>query len=546
MKLVTVRQMRDLEQAAVAAGISLDQLMENAGLAVAQEAWMQLGVVAGRRILVLAGPGNNGGDGLVAARHLADWDADVAVYLLKARPGDAKLASLHERDVPVFIADEDEGYERLRQALDGAEMVIDAVLGTGRARPIEGNMAEVLRHLRDAQQRRGAPKVLAVDLPTGVDADTGAADELAVRADLTVTLGLAKLGLYMLPGSEHAGRVEVVDIGLPAEAVDAVPTELLTASWVRDRLPPRPRGANKGTFGKVLVVAGSALYVGAARLAAEAAYRAGAGLVTLVCSPQLQAMIAPTLAEATYLPVGDEDGALPVSAAPAIIEQLAAYDVLLVGPGLSQRGSVSQLVRRLVSEAPARLRGVVVDGDGLNALAASPGWETAAGARLVLTPHPGEMSRLTGLSVADVQADRLKHAAAAAEKWRQVVVLKGAHTVVASPDGRAAVSPYAEPLLAVAGTGDVLAGAIAGLLAQGAEPFEAAACGVFAHAMAAEALAEEFGDRGLLASELLPELPRALRTIVHGRPARSPAPGPFGGLSDLASLAGLAGGLPPR
>lgn len=546
MKLVTVQQMRDLEQAAVAAGTSLDALMENAGLAVAQEAWMQLGVVADRRILVLVGPGNNGGDGLVAARHLADWEADVAVYLLRARSGDAKLSALEQRNVPVFVAGDDAGFTRLQEALDGAEMVIDALLGTGRARPIDGLMAEVLRRLRHAQQRRTPPKVLAVDLPTGVDADTGAADELAVRADLTVTLGLAKVGLYTLPAAEHAGRVEVVDIGLPKQAADAVPTELLTSSWVRDRLPSRPKGSNKGTFGKVLVVAGSELYVGAARLAAEGAYRSGAGLVTLACSPRLQAMIAPALPEVTYLPIADEGGALPASAAEELAQHLATYGVLLIGPGLSQRGTVRTLVGRLLEAAPERLRGAVADGDALNALAATPGWHERVRVPVVLTPHPGEMARLCDASVADVQANRLRIALDYASASGHVTVLKGAHTVVASPDGRAAVSPYANPLLAVAGTGDVLAGAIAGLLAQGAAPFEAAACGVFAHAMAAETLAETLGDRGLLASDLLPELPRTLQVIVHGRPARALAPAPFGGLGDLASLAGLGGGMPPE
>ncbi|HXK33214.1 MAG TPA: NAD(P)H-hydrate dehydratase, partial [Dehalococcoidia bacterium] len=220
--------------------------------------------------------------------------------------------------------------------------------------------------------------------------------------------------------------------------------------------------------------------------------------------------------------------------------------VLLAGPGLSQRGTVRRLVGRLLEAAPESLHGAVADGDALNALAATPGWHERVRVPVVLTPHPGEMARLCDASVADVQANRLRTALDYADASGQVTVLKGAHTVVASPDGRAAVSPYANPLLAVAGTGDVLAGAIAGLLAQGAAPFEAAACGVFAHAMAAETLAEGFGDRGLLASELLPELPRTLRVIVHGRPARALATAPLGGLGDLASLAGLAGGLPPR
>jgi NAD(P)H-hydrate epimerase len=538
MKLVTAAQMRELEQAAVAAGTSLDHLMEQAGLAVAQEAWLSLGVVAGRRVLVLVGPGNNGGDGLVAARHLAEWEADVAVYMAAPRSGDdAHLAQVRELGVPVFIATDDAGNERLQQAIDGAELVIDALLGTGRSRPIEGAMAEILRRLNEATRRARPPRIIAVDLPTGVDADTGRADPLAVTADMTVTLGLAKVGLYTLPGSEHAGQVQVVDIGLPKDAEHAVPIELLTTPWVRERLPTRPKSANKGTFGRVLVVAGSRNYVGAARLAAEACYRVGAGLVTLACSERVQSMVAPALAEATWLPLPDDDGALAAAAADAVMDALASYDVLLLGPGLTLRGGVPGVVADVLARAPSSVRGCVVDADALNALAQDAGWHERVRKNCVLTPHPGEMARLLGTTVAAVQDDRLGTATKAAADWQQVVVLKGAHTVIAAPDDRAAISPHANPLLASAGTGDVLAGTIAGLLAQGVEPFEAAACGVYLHALAAEEAAADFADRGLLASDLLPALPRAIRTVLHGKLTRTPPNmGPFGDLSALSNL----------
>lgn len=533
MKLVTAAQMRDLEQRAVAAGTSLDELMEQAGLAVAQEAWLSLGTVAGRRILVLCGPGNNGGDGLVAARHLAEWEGDVVVYLLAPRAEtDANLATVRERGVPVFTADGDADFSALQQALDGAELVIDALLGTGRRRPIEGALAEVLRRVGDATARAHPPKVVAVDLPTGIDADSGRADPLAVRADLTVTFGLAKVGLYTLPGSEYAGRVQVVDIGLPKEAVLNVPLDLLGTAWVRDRLPARPKSANKRTFGRVLVVAGSRSYVGAARLAAEACYRAGAGLVTIACPAGVQPLLAPAIAEATWLPLDDEDGALAASAASAVVEALASYDVLLLGPGLSQTDGVRAVVGELIAAIPDNVRACVIDADALNCLAQQPRWHEKLRRPAVLTPHPGEMARLLGSTVSGVQADRLNVAMRAAADWRQTVVLKGAHTVVASPAGRGAVSPHANPLLASAGTGDVLAGTIAGLLAQGLEPFDAAGCAVYLHGLAAEELGEELGDRGLLAGDLLPALPRAMRTVLHGRPMRSPRD--FGDLGAFA------------
>jgi NAD(P)H-hydrate epimerase len=538
VKLVTAAQMRALERAAVDAGTSLDTLMENAGLAVAQEVWMMLGVVAGRRILVLCGPGNNGGDGLVAARHLAEWEGDVVVYLLAPRDeADPNLAKVRALDVPVFVAKDDPNFERLQQALDGAEIIVDALLGTGGSRPIDGisALAEILRRVDAARSRPIAPKIVAVDLPTGVDADSGRADPLAVHADMTVTFGLAKVGLYALPGSEHAGRVQAVDIGLPKDAERDVPVELLDARWVRDRLPARPKDGNKGTFGRVLVVAGSHDYVGAPRLAAEGAYRAGAGLVTLAATPRLQSITASALPEATYLTL-DEAPALTPENARAIIDALQQYDALLIGPGLSQRDGVRDAVTEIIASAHQRVLGIVVDADALNALAGRTGWQPHIAHETVLTPHPGEMSRLLGCGVEDVQRDRLNIAMNAAKGWGHVVVLKGAHTIVAAPDGRAAISPHANPLLATAGTGDILAGAIAGFIAQGAAPFEAAACAVFVHGLAAEELAEDLGDRGMLASDLLPALPRAIRTIREGKRARTDTQSPFAGM-----LSGLQG-----
>lgn len=539
MKLVTAAQMRSLEQAAVAGGASLDELMEQAGLAVAQEVWLTLGIVAGRRVLVLAGPGNNGGDALVAARHLAEWEADVAVYLTSARH-DARVEAVREDGAPVFAAPDDTGYASLQEALGGAELVVDGILGTGRARPIEGAIAEVLRRLAAARARSLPPKLLAVDLPTGVDADSGHVDPLAVAADATVTFGMAKVGLYTLPGSEFAGGVQVVDIGIPKAAESVVTTELLATPWVRERLPARPAGGNKGTFGKALVVSGSRNYAGAPRLVAEAAYRAGAGLVTVACPASVQPIIAPAIAEATWLPLDDEEGALADEATNEIVAALARYDVLVIGPGLSLEGDVRKVVPAVLARIPSNVHACVVDADALNALAALEGdWAGAVGVPLVLTPHPGEMARLLGSSIEAVQADRLNTAVRAAADWGHVVVLKGAHTIVAAPDGRAAVSPYANPLLATAGTGDVLAGTVAGLLAQGVAPFEAAACGVYLHALAAEEAGEEYADRGMLASELLPAIARAVRTIMRGKTAHS---GPMPALDGLAGLAGLSGG----
>jgi hydroxyethylthiazole kinase-like uncharacterized protein yjeF len=542
MKLVTVQQMRELEQRSEEAGVSTATLMENAGLAVAQEVWMLLGSLDERRILALCGPGNNGGDGLVAARHLFDWGAQVAVYLLAPRdPADPNLAEVVQRDIPVTVATDDPNLETLEGLLGAAECIIDALLGTGRARPIEGTLADVMRRLGEARERTVRPRLVTVDLPTGVDADSGAADPLTVRADLTVTLGFPKVGLYSGAGADYTGRIQEVEIGIPAELTRDLPLELLDRAWAKRNLPARPADANKGTFGRVLAVCGSQRLVGASVLAAAGAYRAGAGYVTLGTPRSIYPIVAGRLAEATFLPLPEEDGRVAEAAVADVLESIAEGNTLLVGCGLG--GDADAFVRALLQAGLPRLRGVVLDGDALNALSRWSGWWEQVKLPLVLTPHPGEMARLCGTTVHDVQAGRIQIATEHARRWNAVVVLKGAGTVVASPDGRIWLAPFANPALATAGSGDVLAGAIAGLMAQGLEPAIAAACGVYLHGMAGDAARKELGPAGVMAGDLLVELPRAIKALVE--PSAPPAPGGlFGGMLGQGGFGGMdPGGL---
>jgi NAD(P)H-hydrate epimerase len=513
MRLVTVAEMQAAEGGA---GVPVEQLMENAGLAVAQEAWLLLGELAERRILVLCGPGNNGGDGLVAARHLKDWGADVAVALFSARPEDANLAQLKEREVPLFVLDEQDGMTRLDEALGGAELVIDALLGTGRARPIGGTLAEVMTRLRDARNRRLPPRLLAVDLPTGLDADTGSLDPLTVAADHTVTFQWSKIGLHVLPGASYAGRVEVVDIGIPeAGGVEAV-TELMTDRWARETLPDRPPGAHKGTFGSAMVVAGSPQYVGAAYLSCMGGLRVGAGIVTLACARVVYPILASKLTEATFEPLDDTDGFLTAREASQVHRRMTegGYRSLLIGPGLGQGGYPVAFMKAIVPMLAADdLRGVIIDADGLNCLAKIDKWPEKLKAPTVLTPHPGELSRLTGLATEEIQADRLSIARRYGAEWGVTLILKGANTIVAAADGRARVSPFANPGLASGGTGDVLAGVITGLVVQGLAPFDAASLGVYLHGLAGEHVRRELGSAGMLAGDLLPALPRVMKDL---------------------------------
>jgi hydroxyethylthiazole kinase-like uncharacterized protein yjeF len=514
MKLVTVEQMRYLDRNA---GVPVPQLMQNAGLAVAQEAWLLLSEVAERAVLVLVGPGNNGGDGLVAARHLHDWGSKVDVYMLKSR--DAKKDDVYrqvvERDIPVKTATEDKGFQALDELLSQAELVIDSLLGTGRMRPIDGELAEIMKRLAAARQRPLPPRILALDVPSGIDADTGAVDPLCVPAEVTVTMGHSKIGLHALPAAQYCGRIEVVDIGIPPALSKNLPYELMTAAWARSLLPPRPLEANKGTFGKVLVVAGSTNYIGAAYLAAVGAGRVGAGLVTLACARSIYPIMATKLVESTFLPLPDVEGFLTGESAHSVLQTLnQGYNALLVGCGLGQMAYVQAFIQGLLPRLKDEtLRAVVIDADGLNALASREQWWQELTVPAIVTPHPGEMSRLTGLPIADIQADRLQTAVGQASAWGTTVILKGAHTVVAAPDGRARVSPFANPALASGGTGDVLAGAIAGLVAQGLEPFDAASLAVYLHGRAGEKVRAELGDAGLLAGDLLPALPQAIKEL---------------------------------
>lgn len=518
MKIVTAQQMREIEDRAEASGVSKATLMENAGLAVADYIRGQVKNLVGMTVVVLVGPGNNGGDGLVAARHLDAWGARVTICLCRDNPEHGgKVDYLRGKRVTVIRLDDDDGLAQLREALQLAQIVVDAVLGTGRSRPITGPTGGALDLLRESRHANGSPRLAALDVPTGLDADTGAVDPKTVQSDVTLTLGNPKVGLYRFPGAEYAGEIEVLDIGIPRGLDGDIEIELMTDEWARSALPDRPMSGHKGTFGKTLIVGGSRNYVGAPYLAATAAGRVGAGLVTLAVPESLQMAVAAKAVEPTYLPLPEALPGVPrAEAAGLIAQQASGYQALLIGPGIGQADSTREMAAKLLFQSGPRPP-VVVDADGLNVLAySSETWWNHFSQEAVLTPHPGEMSRLTGRSTKDIQEHRVEIAIESAVKWRKIVVLKGAFTVVAYPDGSARLSPFANPAMATAGTGDVLAGTIAGLLAQGITSDDAAALGVYAHGLAGARARAEFGDAGMLAGDLLPELPKAIRDLRQG------------------------------
>ena len=511
MKIVTAEQMRAIDRKAIEeAGIPGLTLMENAGRAVAEAACRMTQAFPDRPIAIICGRGNNGGDGLVAARHLAAMGRQPQVYLAGRADdvtGDAK-ANLDRLAEAGLTAVEIEDTGRVSRACRQAGLIIDALLGTGLSGPVTGLPEKLIEAINDC----GRP-VLAVDLPSGLNADTGNPMTLAVLADATITLGLPKLGLYLHPGVDYAGRVTIADIGLPPSEIEGEVGELVDEEWVRMLLPQRRRGAHKGEFGRVLVIAGSAGMTGAAALTAEAALRVGAGWVTVGCPASINDVLEVKLTEAMTFGLPETyDRTLDTRALAPILELSKTVDVLAIGPGLSRDPETAVLVRRLVARAD---RPMVIDADGLNAVADAGMILEGEHAPMVLTPHPGEMGRLMGVSTDKVQGNRKHFAEAAANRFGSVIILKGACALIAETGRPVTVNPTGNPGMATGGTGDVLTGMVAGLIAQGLLPFEAAAAATYLHGLAGDVAAAELGEASLLAGDLLETLPEAFRRVMQ-------------------------------
>jgi NAD(P)H-hydrate epimerase len=511
MQLVTTDQMRAIEAAADAGGHSYAAMMQRAGQAVARLVQHRYPAA---RVVALCGPGNNGGDGLVAAAALAQTGQAVAAFTWRrpaaaedplaqaAAAGGASLCALNtEADLAALAAE-----------LAAAGVVVDALLGTGLTRPLEGDILGILALARAALATATPPVVVAVDLPSGLNADSGALDPHTLSATVTVTFAFPKRGQVCLPGAAAVGELVIADIGIPADLANGT-LHLATAGELRPLLPTRPLDGHKGSFGRVLVVGGSLPYTGAVALAALAAYRSGAGLVTLALPRSIHGVVAGFIPEATFLPLPEVDGHIAPAAAPLVTASGRAAQAVLLGPGLGSTVATEDFVAALLPAWAASPIPWVVDADGLNLLARHPQSLAQLPASCVLTPHPGEMGRLLGRETVLINADRIGTAAAAAQDWGHVVVLKGAFTVVAAPDGRVSVNPFATPALATAGSGDVLAGLTAGLLAQGLAAFDAARLASWLHGSAGARWAQEKGPRGALARELAEGLPAAMQAL---------------------------------
>ena len=516
MKLVTATQMRAIEQSSVEAGVSIDTLMENAGLAVAEAVRNEFGKhseLFGKRIMILIGSGNNGTDGFIAGRHLKKWGANVtAVLCAKRNLPDPKQDSALETGVTVVVNTDDSGTEILRTQLESTDLIIDAILGTGSTRAI----ADPLSAITFTAVESGVP-VMALDLPTGLNSDTGEFDIAGLPAYRTLMLSNPKLGPAIAANPSVTGDVSVLDIGIPEGLDSQVNTELITDHLATSLFPERPFSGHKGTFGSTLIVGGSKDYLGAVTMATDAATRSGVGLTFVAIPKPVYRHIVGDIREAMYraLPVDGNNDIQAFEAAKSVLELTAKSTSVTIGPGLGTSSAAKKFLSTVLSEIDDNTP-LVLDADALNILSTSHMWWERFTNPAVLSPHPGEMGHLMGLTSAEVQNDRLQIAQEAANKFNKIVILKGASTLIAAPDGRIAVSPWINTGLAKGGSGDVLAGLLGGLVAQQpGQLFEMATLAVFIHGYAAETARQDLGETGMRATDVIERLGLFYRDTIQ-------------------------------
>jgi len=512
VKLVTAAQMRKLDNLATSKyGIPSLLLMENAGKGIAENIEEFFGnIVQNRRILIFSGKGNNGGDGFVVARHLVNRGADVKVFLLAPREeitGDAltNLKILENMNVIINTISDSKDIQRIDISLLYADLVVDAIFGTGFKGKAAGLAAKVIERLNES----GKP-IFAVDLPSGLEADTGKVNGPCVRAFRTCTLGLPKVGLYLMPGNRYAGEITVVDISLPQPLRESeeLHYSLITRDFCKSCFDLRDPEGHKGTYGHVFVVGGSEGMSGAVAMAAEAALKSGAGLVTAAIPRSLNAVMENKLTEVMTVPLPEtEERVLGSEAVEVLLKISRKASVIAIGPGLSKHRATTEMIHDLLPNVDVPM---VIDADTLNALSQNTSIFSRLKVPVIITPHPGEMARLLGCSTLEVQGDRINTALKAAGSWNVIVVLKGANTIVATPQGQIYVNATGNPGMATGGTGDVLAGMIAGFWAQGMRPAIAAAAGVYIHGLTADRLLERTGYRGMTAGDILREIPATI------------------------------------
>lgn len=512
MKLLKAEEMKVIDQRASSEyGIPSLILMENAGLRTLEVIEEILGDSINKSVIILAGKGNNGGDGLVIARHLLNSGAAVRVFLtgqVEELTPDSRLnydilLRMGARILPL-IGDED--LDRLMLSLMNADLIVDALYGIG----FKGSLGQFESRIVKMVNWCRAP-VVAVDIPSGVEADSGRVHGPAIKATHTVTFALPKIGLVLEPGKDYVGTLSVADISIPSFLLEdsSIKTNLINEQMVRTLLKPRAADSHKGTYGHALVIGGSPGMTGAVMMASLAALRSGAGLVTAAVPESLAAVVDSNLMEIMTAPLAQTgQSTIALEALPAMENLLGTSSVCAIGPGMSRYPEAGTVVRFVLEKAGVP---VVIDADGLNALQGDSTVFKNRQVPVVLTPHPGEMARLTGKSIEEIQSNRIEIACTFAHEWGVCLVLKGNKTIVANPAGEVYINISGNPGMATAGSGDVLCGVIAGLMAQGLKPQDAAFVGVYLHGLAGDLAAQVKGERGLIAGDLIAGLPGVIK-----------------------------------
>jgi len=512
VKVVTAKEMQALDRKAIKeCGFPSLQLMERAGEGVVHALEKAYGSIRKKNISIVVGKGNNGGDGLVVGRLLMKRGANVQTHIL-ADPstftGDTLTNFTRYRDIGgTFIAPPPLSPGHILASLENSELIIDAIVGTGLSKPIEGVFAEIIGSINKTH----CP-IVAIDIPSGLSGDTGSVLGVAIHATQTVTMAMPKRGLFLGQGITHSGDIVVADIGIPTTYADEamITTQMITGSHITAQLPPRPQDAHKGTFGHVGIIAGSVGKTGAAVLTSQAALRTGAGLVSLATPETLNDIFESVLIEVMTVPIPD----IPIRAfgLPSItplLEFSNGKKAVAIGPGM---GSDQETIDVIMALIPQLTIPYVIDADGLNAIATNLAILNTANAPIILTPHHGEMARLLGCTSIDVSHDRLGSATKLSKKTSSTVILKGARTLIAHPDGSVDICPTGNSGMATGGTGDVLTGIITGLLSQGLSPRNAATVGVYLHGLAGDIASKTHGQCGMIASDIVASIPQAITT----------------------------------
>ncbi len=510
--VVTAQEMSNIDNRAIQEyGIPSTCLMEAAGAKSAQKIWEKYGR-AGLRVLIVCGKGNNGGDGFVVARHLLNAGADVdvaALFPLREATGDPAifLKSLEKMRIPIFEVAED-NTSLLEEMGNNADLIIDAILGTGFRPPARGLPEEAVRILSASET-----PIVAIDMPSGLDSTTGRAELPYINAKVTLALSALKRGHLLMPAAEHVGEVLSLDIGIPQECLkkENISLHVTEPFDVAENLPERRPDAHKGDAGHLLLIAGAPGMSGAALMTAMSALRSGAGRVTLAVPESIYPLVESIYPEVMTLSLpATESGSVDASAFDFVVERSEDMSALVIGPGLMTNPRTIELVHRLIQHVDAP---IVLDADGLNALAQDLTILDGRLAQLILTPHPGEMARLLGISTREVQEDRVAHAGSFAAHHHLDVALKGWGTIVATSDGEIWYNPTGNSNMATAGSGDVLAGVIGALLAQGLSRKWALVCGVYLHGLSGELASLEVGGLGITATDIIQALPKARRKV---------------------------------